>query len=108
MEGGETQGWCRCRGWSEGGDLKWGGGVGLCSEAARESGSNLGIVGDHGGDHSESSIKGNDSEVERNSEAESRSSQVQRAILSLGERGGATIYPGKKTRFLSSSRSPRL
>jgi len=48
------------------------------------------------------------SEVERNSEAESRSSQVQRAILSLGERGGATIYPGKKTRFLSSSRSPRL
>ena len=43
-----------------------GGGAGLCSEAAREGVSNLGILGDRGGDHSESSIKGNDSEVERN------------------------------------------
>ena len=46
MEGGQTQGWRRCRGWSEGGDLKCGGALGLCSEAAREGGSSLGIIGD--------------------------------------------------------------
>lgn len=42
----------------QGGGFKW-------EEAAREGRSNLGIVGDRSGDHSESLIKGNDSEVER-------------------------------------------